>query len=555
MKKLLLRGFVFTFFLIVNINLAAAEKKVLEFSVDMGDYVRVLENYLCDYWRYPETEKNVSLTANYENVLTTFKEAGKKWNELFKYSGLYSLRNVDGISVKYYDANHPESFYFRNKIKIFFTEQSDGFLTSLMKPLPPAKRVVEKKEKEEDKDLSDFYLIDDNTLLLFSLPLNFNEALKAMPQDMEMRHLLSDFASQYMSMSLEEFADQLTGEWGGFVQAKYDRQRKLKIAFVFMIPDRGQKLFHRLGEYFFMKRQGRYDADKKILKLSLLRNYPDLSVFSADEHLFIFSGTDMMIDFSRRVNNRTVCSKINRLQVPIQQQYPAMIYYNDDFSGAVFSLFSRRPLPSLFLRKYIGSDSVNFIYPGKNELLIDQYSTKSVHESVFAPNIISALVQYDNFYFTEAKKNSAVRSKNSDRFKCRVQMSRIAGYLKNYAAAHNGHYPQGINKSGLEKLAVFSRISPDIFSVKAGGKFDRYYYWGENFNCKKTDIPLLCDRGGIHEEYIHILFCDGSVREFKLTNIRSARRIISYLHTVYNYDNETFMMLLKQAERLDSEKL
>ena len=137
-------------------------------------------------------------------------------------------------------------------------------------------------------------------------------------------------------------------------------------------------------------------------------------------------------------------------------------------------------------------------------------------------------------------------------------MSFYAEKFREYAAKHNNSYPSGINGAGLKKFAKFAGIEYKEFALQRDKKFipfSRFYYWGENCNSKSGKLPLLTDRGGIHPNKLHVLFCDGSVREFELENVRSARRIASFLHTVFNYDSQTFNMLIKQAENLDREKL
>ena len=174
------------------------------------------------------------------------------------------------------------------------------------------------------------------------------------------------------------------------------------------------------------------------------------------------------------------------------------------------------------------------------------------------PYTVSLMMHADNMVYKNGRDAyivSRIAKSSSD---CLQKMNFYAEKFRQYAAKHNNSYPASINGGGLKKLADFAGIEPAEFAWQRDKKlipFGRFYYWGENCNSKSAKLPLLTDRGGIHPKKLHVLFCDGSVREFELENVRSARRIAGFLHTVFNYDSSTFNMLIKQAENLDREKL
>ena len=50
---------------------------------------------------------------------------------------------------------------------------------------------------------------------------------------------------------------------------------------------------------------------------------------------------------------------------------------------------------------------------------------------------------------------------------------------------------------------------------------------------------------------INVLFVDGTVRSFKF-NAGSLKRLCSFLHTVYRYDEKEFVRLIERASQLDA---
>ena len=277
------------------------------------------------------------------------------------------------------------------------------------------------------------------------------------------------------------------------------------------------------------------------------------------KHLIAVSSPELFLEIEEKIKQKKICDKIKRFELPLDIDKKNYFYRDSRFDSMIKAFFAAGSLPLKFMDNFTGNDSFSTFESDDGEIEITQKSNASLADAFWMPYRMNLMVHCDNLIFNAGKKVFAAGVEEADCRKCVSDMKFIAEKLKLYAKAHGGKYPQEINQSGLQKLVDFCGIDKKIFSSKDdNGKelpFKRFYYWGGNFANIGKNTVLLSDRGGIHQNHIHVLFCDGTIREFKLENVRSALRIAGFLHTLYHYDSVTFENIVKQAEKLDSEKL
>ena len=514
-------------------------------------YFKFLENNIENYWRFPEKDTEKILQSDIGVLLKSFYDGMGQLRLLIQKSGVYDIEEISCKS-EYFEENDKK--FYLNKVGIEYDKNSKGFLRALLKKLPENKI----PEIENTENIKDLHLIRDNTLLAFEMPLNFNEAVKTLPDDMLWKKQLAASVKEFFNMDIAEFADIITGEWGGIVYLNRNEknQKEFHLDFIFILPDVGQKLYKKLGEQLILRRMAVFKDD--LLNVRILPKYREMTVLSIDDFLLIVSSPQALLNLNSIAEEKKICEKIKELNVPEDIEYDGFCYWNEDFSTVVSSLLIDKSLPLKFMHDFSGNNSFNAFEICSDEFEIVQYSDQSSAHKLFMPFAVNVMEHVDNISFRSGRGRYIEHKIGVYNRKCLDDLLKYAKILKKYSAANNNQYPSGNNAAGLKKMAEFAKLPPDEFSLKNGKKtipFGRFYYWGENFKSKAHNLPLLCDRGGVHTDKLHVLFCDGSIREFELKNIRSARRIASFLHTVFNYDSETFSMLLKQAERLDREKL
>lgn len=127
--------------------------------------------------------------------------------------------------------------------------------------------------------------------------------------------------------------------------------------------------------------------------------------------------------------------------------------------------------------------------------------------------------------------------------RCRKQLSSLWRELEKYRAEHGG-LPEGFGAAALKKAL------PE--TPGCGGC--AYVYFGSFGEKSSPKLPLAADApsGGAHRGAVNVLLADGSVETVELEN-PSMKRLCSYLHTVYRYDEKEFVQLIGRASQLDSE--
>lgn len=525
-----------------------------EFSFKPESYLHFLENNLKNYWRYDNEEKNKKTDPQLSLITDEFHKQLGICLELLKISGLHDIEEINGKSEK---IGNGEEIHFKNKITIEFDSASQGFLKALFAELPQAKKI---EVSEEDKDLNDLFIIKNNTLFAFGFQLNFNAVMETPFKDSACAKKLDKISRRYLQMPLAESADLLTGSYAGILNVNKitegENAGRKYLEFMFIIPDVEKKLFKKLGEHLVVNRKAVYKD--KMLHVRTKSLFKEMVVLSDDKFMLIVSSPEFVVNVFETMKKKETGSLMKKLEVPLLADDETYIFVNREFSAFANSLFHNKNYALKFMEDFAGNDVFNIIKSDDDEIEIEQYSTAPFSQMMLMPFSLNMMVHCDALIFRSGRKKYIADKIASENRNCFKNMQIYAQKLKEYRKKY-GEYPTGINAEGLKKFADFAKIPPDKFAVKLHNKkllpFSGYYYWGENNTSTRHDIPLLCGRTNVHGKKIHIIFCDGSVREFELENIRSAKRIVSFLYTVFKYDNATFRTLLQQAERLDSEKL
>ena len=533
----------------------AAEQKVYEFSMEPEHILLDFDMRLQNYWRFPEKDAQKMLTPELNALLKSFQDGIAQLRQVLKLSGVRDIEEISGKSVKV--SNDTGDFYFRNTAEIEYDEKSTGFLAALLKKLPPEKVV---KDTVND-GMNDLHFITDDTVCAFSLPLNFEEAAKTLAADSALYSRLDAWIKDFSGMTLTEFATCVTGEWGGLINFKKMPGRRNNdnlFEFMLIIPDLDKKIFSKIGEYLSVRKMAQFKDN--ILHVRMAK-YNDIMIMPVDNYMVVVSSADFFRRIDEHSKQKKICSKIKKLEIPadFDRDCNSYFYRGRDFISLLNTIFVSRSLPFGFMTGFTGNDSFSMFYADSGEIEIKQYSTAAMTDIAVLPYRIDMMVHYDNMIFRNGRREYFRKLEEIQSRKCLEDMKLIAEKLRLYAEKNGGRYPDGLNQNGLQKLIDFAGLDRKLFSAADGRSgelpFKRFYYWGGNAGSSGGNMVLLSDRGGIHQKHIHVLFCDGSIREFELENVRSAQRIAGFLHSMFHYEQAVFKKLMKQADALDSQKL
>lgn len=139
----------------------------------------------------------------------------------------------------------------------------------------------------------------------------------------------------------------------------------------------------------------------------------------------------------------------------------------------------------------------------------------------------------------QSMKSVAEQRKNREKMRaevanCESRLKKIQSAITDYAAKHNGELP------------------PAAEGVCGTGE---YVYFGP-FPKKPSDkYPLVVDPPVVnaHPGVFNVLFIDGTIRSFECS-ADSLKKLCSFLHTVYRYDEQELIQLIERASQLDSRR-
>ena len=120
--------------------------------------------------------------------------------------------------------------------------------------------------------------------------------------------------------------------------------------------------------------------------------------------------------------------------------------------------------------------------------------------------------------------------------KCLENLRNIRKFVADHAAHNNGKLPPKLPQEFTCGNSGYVYFAP--FAVPPSGK-----------------MPLVADnvKAYPHPGTINVLFVDGSIETFEFES-SSIKRLCSFLHTIYRYDEKEFIRLIERASQLDAGK-
>ena len=134
-----------------------------------------------------------------------------------------------------------------------------------------------------------------------------------------------------------------------------------------------------------------------------------------------------------------------------------------------------------------------------------------------------------------APKRRPQKSAGDQNAECRKRLEKIRDFVADHAKNHNGALPPSLPEGSGCGNARYVYFAP--FSAPPSGK-----------------MPLVADpaKGTTHPGKVNVLFVDGSIGSFDI-DAGSMKRLCSFLHTIYTYDEKEFVRLIERASQLDAE--
>jgi prepilin-type processing-associated H-X9-DG protein len=130
------------------------------------------------------------------------------------------------------------------------------------------------------------------------------------------------------------------------------------------------------------------------------------------------------------------------------------------------------------------------------------------------------------------KPQKSVDDRNAE---CRKRLEKIRDFVADYKKNHHGALPPSLPDASGCGAARYVYFAP--FSAPPSGK-----------------MPLVADpaKGTPHPGKVNVLFVDGSIGTFDV-DAGGMKRLCSFLHTIYRYDEKEFVRLIERASQLDAE--
>ena len=134
----------------------------------------------------------------------------------------------------------------------------------------------------------------------------------------------------------------------------------------------------------------------------------------------------------------------------------------------------------------------------------------------------------------QAQKAAVQERLRAETAACRRSLERLRDDIAAYAKAHQGQLPPALPESRPCGKAPYVYFGP--FGEKPPPKF-----------------PLVADQPGVcgHPGTVNVLFVDGSIQSFEIS-ADSLKRLCSYLHTIYRYEEKELLQLIERASQLDA---
>jgi hypothetical protein len=144
-------------------------------------------------------------------------------------------------------------------------------------------------------------------------------------------------------------------------------------------------------------------------------------------------------------------------------------------------------------------------------------------------------------------------------------LKQIGLSLKQYALDNDNFFPPEDNSKGLELIRKLDYLTdygcyicPGTNKKETGkGPLTEntcsYVYLGGFRADGDPKTPLAFDKPGNHNDFVTVLFLDGSAKRFSTSAAGSCENIVIFLHQKYKYPEKLFNLLIRKAKTIDSE--
>lgn len=228
-------------------------------------------------------------------------------------------------------------------------------------------------------------------------------------------------------------------------------------------------------------------------------------------------------------------------------------FISSDRLGKVLTIGGRR---GLRLRLPNTAHRSIGIWRAEDGMIVRQeISTEGLNIQVFDALVSAPLKAIVDLALNKTKKTGKSPKKQSDtadedavtedgqaqlraarRSECLENLRQIRKFIAGYSAKNNGKLPPKL---------------PDKFTCGGSG----YIYFAPFAEPPSGKMPLVADnvQNNPHPGTINVIFVDGSIESFEFES-DSIKRLCSFLHTIYRYDEREFIRLIERASQLDAGK-
>ncbi|MDD3154730.1 MAG: hypothetical protein PHS41_07675 [Victivallaceae bacterium] len=415
----------------------------------------------------------------------------------------------------------------------------------------------------ENRKLDDFYAqLPKETLAAGFCFLDFKAVYHTIRMNSTLGDVLPAVSAKNSPDIRAKLAESMTGEYSFMVLPSGPEETELNI--VVVIPDTQGVLFQLLADSVMLRRGGAGIQGNRI-DIPHQESFPSWLtpvILGGDGNLTIYSSAKTIELLAADYQKLTSSEKFSARAALLPDKGCAAWYSTERFvklvsqlecvgvSGVVDSL------AGLF-----ASDTLAVVRQESFGWTFDCIAGWEFNELDFAAGSALPLAILGKNLMPMIHREAEAKAEMENRKLCGEQLAKLGVALRAYAEKHHGAYPTPDGPEGLEKLAAGAPAIRALFQCPAVGEpkneeeadeVDYAYFGGWKTDYDKN-LPVLIDFAENHRDFFQVLFADGSVRGFELEKPAGIKRIISFLHTQYQYDAETFADLIHRAEKFDAE--
>ncbi len=450
---------------------------------------------------------------NGENTNATVKQASvlllqriSYLNLLLEYSGLYNLESIEMCSAKINENSYCNEFLVE-----FDDDYSKGFVQQLFDS--PNQHLAE-----------ELAIITDDTIFSCNLQMNLKNFIQNMPKTPEFEFLNNVLIeTEMLDITMENFAETADGNWGILINHKADDQNGTKFEFLVTLPDSKNTVFTECCARAINNKVGKLEDDNTLVFDDTEEGIAPV-IIRRDGYVFIYSSKDAIENIVKQVRTGEYADKIQKLGTPKKVHGSGFIYFDRDFVEIIGEM-----MPSGILNYDKNIESLIILRNQDDSLLLTQYANvdfTKLFSIVMIQKVSESLENWLNPVIADIAEKENIDNANKQ---CLEALKNIyEDKLLPYAMKNQNKFPSA------EEVQEFVDS-------------EEYFYLNNITKQDKSNLPLIFDRQNNHGSQVNVLFADGTVKTFEIEHA-SPKKVISYLHSVYNYPAQIFADLLKQVQ-------